>query len=105
MEQGLLRFLDALEVSHRFHTEFRGSILVADDARPWVQLQRGDGPHVAHAFLDAFVKGVRLVCACDDHQHLTSVHHSSHTYGQGHLWNRGYVVCEEPRVRQDRVIR
>ena len=92
-----------LEVAHGLDAQLERGVVVAHNHGALVQLQRADGPHVAHALLDALGQRVGLVRARDDDDHLARVHDRADADRQRHLRHGALVAAEEARVGLDRV--
>ena len=110
--QGLVRSLDlildalnGLEVLDGLDVELGSRVLVDDDERPGVELERGERPEMVNALLDRLGEREGLALAGDNDNDLARLEHGRDTDGERHAGHGGDVVVEETRVGKDGVVR
>lgn len=100
----ILHTFDALEILDSLHVKLERGVLVHDDERPGVLLQRTECPKVVHALFNCLAQRKRLPLPSYDNDDLTRVQDGAHADRQRHARHSGDVVPEEACVREDRVV-
>lgn len=101
----ILDALNGLEVLDGLDVELGSRVLVDDDERPGVELERGERPEMVNALLDRLGEREGLALAGDNDNDLARLEHGRDTDGERHAGHGGDVVVEETRVGKDGVVR
>ena len=102
--QHLLSVGERFEIFGGAHTQLERRILVTDDSRLGVHLDRRHSEHVIHPFLDTLGQRIRLMRACDQHQHLLCVKHCANPNCQCHARDCLDIAAKESCVGNDRLL-